>query len=349
MIALNCRAGARSAIGGVVSTGQRRAVEVAEEGGLLMIFFARALSVAGRPVHAALLLLFALASGCSRESPEGYAPQYADQPAAAITEYVFAVHPLHNPARLFAVYGPIVEHLNVNVPEIRFRLEASRNYAEFEKKLYERRFHFALPNPYQTVNALDHGYRVFGKMGDDDNFRGIILVRRDGGINSVADLKGKSVSYPAPTALAATLMPQYFLHTHGLDVNRDIKNIYVGSQESSILNVYLGNVAAGATWPIPWMSFVKEQPEKARELVVRWKTQTLPNNSLVVRDDIPQPVVEKVAGLLFSLQATEAGRRMLERIPLSRFEAASGATYDPVRAYLKRFGAEVRPLDQDNS
>ena len=311
-----------------------------------MIPFGRTFStVAGCWARIALMALFALAPGCSRERETTYAPQFADQPAADVVEYVFAIHPLHNPGRLFAVYGPIVEHLNANFPGVRFRLEASRNYAEFEKKLYARQFHFALPNPWQTVNALDHGYSVFGKMGDDENFRGIILVRRDGGINGVADLKGKSVSYPAPTALAATMMPQYFLHTHGLDVNRDIKNVYVGSQESSIMNVYLGNVAAGATWPVPWMSFVKEQPEKARELVVRWQTETLPNNSLMARDDVPPAMVEKVAGLLFSLQATEAGRSMLERISLSRFEPASAATYAPVRPWVRRFSAEVRPVD----
>ena len=291
------------------------------------------------------MMLLAFVSACGGNSDSGYAPQFADKPAVASTEEVFAVHPLHNPARLFAVYGPIVEYLNANIPGIRFRLEASRNYAEFEKKLYARAFHFALPNPYQTVKALDHGYRVFGKMGDDENFRGIILVRKDGGISAVADLKGKSVSYPAPTALAATMMPQYFLHTHGLDVNRDVTNVYVGSQESSILNVYAGNVAAGATWPVPWMSFVKEQPEKARELEVKWQTETLPNNSLVARDDVAPALVEKVAGLLFSLQQTQAGRRMLERIPLSRFESATDATYNPVRDYVRRFSAEVRPVD----
>ena len=308
--------------------------------------YARTFSTtAGCWARIALLALAALACGCSRESADGYAPQFADQPAVQATECVFAVHPLHNPARLFAVYGPIVEHLNANIPGIRFRLEASRNYAEFEKKLYARAYHFALPNPYQPVKALEHGYRVIGKMGDDENFRGIILVRRDSGISAVADLKGKSVSYPAPTALAATMMPQYFLHTHGLDVNRDIRNVYVGSQESSILNVHAGNVAAGATWPVPWISFVKEQPEKARELVVKWQTETLPNNSLVVRDDVAPALAEKVAGLLFSLQTNEAGRRMLERIPLSRFEAATDTTYDPVRDYVRRFSLEVRPVD----
>jgi phosphonate transport system substrate-binding protein len=86
---------------------------------------------------------------------------------------------------------------------------------------------------------------------DDEMFRGIILVRKDSGIHKVTDLKGKKVSYPALTALAATMMPHYYLHTHGIDVNRDIENLYVGSQESSIMNVLRGHVAAGATGPVP--------------------------------------------------------------------------------------------------
>jgi len=63
------------------------------------------------------------------------------------------------------------------------RLEASRNYPAYDKKLFAGHFHFALPNPYQTVTAQKNGYKIFGKMGDDDNFRGIILVRKDSGIS----------------------------------------------------------------------------------------------------------------------------------------------------------------------
>ncbi|MEZ4694041.1 MAG: PhnD/SsuA/transferrin family substrate-binding protein [Aliarcobacter sp.] len=50
--------------------------------------------------------------------------------------------------------------------------------------------------------------KVFAKMGDDENFRGIFLVRKDSGIKNFEDLKGKKISYPAPTALAATILPQ---------------------------------------------------------------------------------------------------------------------------------------------
>ena len=64
-----------------------------------------------------------------------------------------------------------------------------------------------LPNPYETLLAIDRGYRVFAKMGNDEDLRGLIVTRRDSGIESLADLKGRAVSFPAETALAATMLP----------------------------------------------------------------------------------------------------------------------------------------------
>lgn len=273
-----------------------------------------------------------------------YEPNFSTQNKSNVSKYVIGIHPLHNPKRLFEVYGPIVDFLNVNMPEADFTLEASRNYEEFDKKLYGGHFDFAMPNPYQTVNSLKHGYRVFGKMADDDDFRGIILVRRDSGINTVADLKGKAVSYPAPTALAATMMPQYYFQTHGLDINHDIENLYVGSQESSIINVLRGHVAAGATWPVPWKTFSKENPQLAAQLEVKWQTEPLQNNGWVVRENLPVEVVNKFAALLFNLDQHEQGREMLARIPVSRFEAANNASYGPVQTFITTFSKTVRPL-----
>lgn len=290
------------------------------------------------------LLLVTLA-GCNKPDERAYQPSFGAQGDKQVKEYVVGIHPLHNPQRLMQVYGPIVEYINLHMPEVRFKLEASRNYEEFDKKLDEGHFDFAMPNPYQTVRSVKHGYRVFGKMGDDQDFRGIILVRKDGGIREVTDLKGKAVSYPAPTALAATMMTQYYLHTHGIDVNKDIENRYVGSQESSILDVLRGHVAAGATWPVPWKTFSAEHPEMASQLEVKWQTETLQNNGWVVRKDVPPAVAEKFKTLLFGLDKSEQGKRMLERLPVSRFEEATDETYRPVKEFLAIFSKQVRPIE----
>ena len=273
-----------------------------------------------------------------------YTPQYSSEPPGMSQVYLFGVHPLHNPKRLFEVYQPLVDYINLNITDARLKLQASRNYPAYDERLFNGDFHFALPNPYQTVESTKYGYRIFGKMGDDNNFRGIILIRKDSGIEQVQDLKGEAVSYPAPTALAATMMPQWYLHTHGLDINVDIENHYVGSQESSIMNVYLGQTAAGSTWPPPWQAFAKERPDVAEALIVKWETKPLPNNGLVVRKDVPSELVDRIAELFFNLHTHGEGRRILEPMELSKFEFAEDSTYEPVREFLDRFEKEVRPL-----
>jgi len=290
-------------------------------------------------------LLLGILSSCGKTEENEYQLGLGAEKKDQVKEYVVGVHPLHNPQKLMELYGPIVEYINVHIPEAHFKLEASRDYADFERKLYAGEFDFAMPNPYQTVRSVDHGYRIFGKMGDDQDFCGIVLVRKDSGIHEVIDLKGKAVAYPAPTALAATMMPQYYFQTHGIDVNKDIKNMYVGSQESSILDVLRGHVAAGATWPVPWKIFSAEHPEMASQLEVKWQTGTLPNNGWVVRKDVSPQMADKFKSLLLSLNESEQGRRMLDRLPVSRFEEASDETYKPVRDFLEVFTKKVRPIE----
>jgi phosphonate transport system substrate-binding protein len=288
-----------------------------------------------------VLSTFALYA-CDSQQQADYAPTFVD--SVTTEAYIFSIHPLHNPTRLFEVYQPLMDYLQKQLPGIRFELEASRDYAAYDEKLFAGKFHFSLPNPYQTVTAAEKGYRIFGKMGDDQNFRGIILVRKDSGIRHVSDLRGKAVSYPAPTALAATILPQWYFHAHGIDVMQELDNHYVGSQESSIMHVYLRETVAGATWPPPWRAFAKERPELADALEVKWETTPLPNNGLVAREDVPQAVVDGVSEVLFKLHTHVRGQAILAAMELSRFEAANYQTYQPVREFLQKFAREVRTI-----
>ena len=292
-----------------------------------------------------LIPLFILASmtGCLQQDASSHEPEVVETHNLK-TEYRFAVHPLHNPTRLFEVFNPLLEYLNNNIKDSHFILEASRDYATFDNKLKQKTVSFALPNPYQTLIALEHDYRVIAKMGDDINFKGIILVRKDSHIRKPKDLKGKSVSFPAPTALAATMLPQYYLHTHGLNINKDITNKYVGSQESSIMNVFLGTTAAGATWPPPWQALSNERPELKEQLKVIWETQSLPNNSIVVRNDVPDTLAIQVQTLLANLHNTTEGKLILEKMYLSKYEIADNETYNSVKKFVTKFDKTVRPL-----
>jgi phosphonate transport system substrate-binding protein len=272
--------------------------------------------------------------------------QYSSAPASAgIPVMRFAVHPLHNPQKLSAAYQPLVDHLNAQLTGVKIELEASRDYPTYEKKLRAREPELLLPNPWQTLQAMKVGYQVIATAGDSVDFKGIFIIRKDSGVKLPADLKGKVVSYPSRTALAAGIMPQYYLHKHGIDVNRDIQNVYVGSQESSIMNVYMGKSTAGATWPPPWRLFQKDHPAEAEKLQVIWETPSLINNSVMVRDDVPAPVREQIRKMLLALDTTPAGKAVLAAMETARFHVADDATYAIVADYVRRFEKEVRPVE----
>lgn len=285
---------------------------------------------------------FIAVAGCGKPEPNETQPVYGNEPALKRerVEYVFAVHPLHNAHKYFEIYQPLIDYINRNTAELSLRLVSSKDYTHFEEQLFSRKYHFALPNPYQSVLARRVGYTIFGKMGDDDQFCGIIVVRKESRIRSVDDLRGKPISFPSATALAASMMPKYFLKMNGLDVERDAVCRYVGSQESSIMNVYLGKTIAGCTWPAPWELFSKEHPEVFNELTIQWKTDPLINNGLLVRNDVPAAHRAVVARLLFGLHTHPEGKALLQRIPLSQYEVISQQEYEQrVNAFLRKYEA----------
>lgn len=290
----------------------------------------------------AVPLLLAACDRLPEEKPLEYGPARTG-PAKPV--YHFAIHPLHNPDKLFSAYQPMIDYLNRNLPEVHFELEASSDYQAFEKKFRARAPEFLLPNPWQTLQAIKVDYHVIAMAGDAADFKGIFIVRKGSGIKAPQDLKGKTVSYPSPTALAACIMPQYFLHRHGIDVNKDITNQYVGSQESSIMNVYLGTSAAGVTWPPPWRLFQRDHPAEAEKLQVVWETPYLLNNSVMARNDIAPDLAENVRRLLLNLERAADGPAILAAMSTARFHAADNAQYRQIEEFISIFEREVRPVE----
>lgn len=296
-------------------------------------------------IYWSLLIISIIVLSC-KQKPTYKGPVFSELPVTTkLPFYHFSIHPLHNPAKLVEEYQPLMDYFNERIEGVQFTVGTSRDYANFEEKYTNRKSEFILPNPWQTLQAIDKGYNVIATAGEPEDFKGIFIVHKDGNIKAPIDLKGSDVSYPSPTALAACIMPQYFLHTHGININNDIENKYVGSQMSSIMNVYLKKTVAGATWPPPWRAFQKDYPKEASELKVIWETGFLINNSVMARDDVPIHIKEKVTQILINLHKTAQGKKILKDMETNRFILANNKSYDKVKNYIEKFEKEVRKIE----
>lgn len=280
--------------------------------------------------------------GCEPSDSDVYRPDYRLR-AGGPAELRFGC-PFNTPETLFERYQPLIEHLNAGLAPTRLKLEASRDYESFERKLYYRNFPFALVNPYQAVMAVANGYRIIAKMDHDARFHGLILVRRDGMVAEPHDLVGRMLACSAPSAVASAMLPLAFLRDQGLDVARDLRVRYVGIEDSTLYSLLLGRSAAAASWPDVWDRFCEDEPLRAARLEVRWTTPGLPGNAVVARDDLAPDLVERLRGQLLGLAGTEGGRSVLANLRLPGFVAADEASYAPVIAFLRYFNDTVQPV-----
>lgn len=294
-----------------------------------------------------LFLSVLLGLAACGERPPAAGPQYQVAPPDPATRPVvhLAVHPLYNPSKLLQAYQPLVDHLNQALPQAHFVLEGATDYQAYEAKIRQGTPEFLLPNPWQALIALDHGYTVIAEAGDSADFRGIFLRRKDSPIRQFTDLKGATISYPSPTALAAAVMPQRYLFDHGVDVVRAVTHRYVGSQEASIRSALLGESDLAATWPPPWRLFQKDHPQEAAQLEVLWETPALVNNAVMVRRTVPTALAQQVQAVLLALADTPEGQAVLRASETSAFRPAQDRTYDRVRRYVADFERRVRPVE----
>lgn len=254
--------------------------------------------------------------------------------------YVFGVHPYTTPQSLFEAYAPIMRYLERKLPGTRFQVEGSRDYADFEAKLAARRFHFALPNPAQTLLSFDSGYRVIAKMTPDEDFRGLIVARADKAPATPKELAGKTMCFPSASAVAGTMLPLMYLHDNGVAA-KSIQVRYVGSQFSSILNAYTGEFAACGSTARFWRAWSRENPEKAKDMKVVWRTQSLPHNSVVARDDVAESLSGRVAAALAGMDQDRDLDQGQFRIDQQHFELANNATYRPMLEFLRRYDEAI--------
>ncbi|MDD5716895.1 MAG: phosphate/phosphite/phosphonate ABC transporter substrate-binding protein [Sulfuricurvum sp.] len=259
--------------------------------------------------------------------------------------YAFGINAFLDSKEMFIAYRPILNYLENNIEGVKFDLVTSRDFVEHEKRVRKGEFHFALSNPYQSIIGFEHNYGPIAKMKNDTIFRGILIARKDSHIMNFKQLKGKKISFSAPSALAGAIMPKYYLWEHGINVHRDMIPYYVGSHFSAILNTYTKDTYIAATWPRAWNKWKKENPAKAEELEILWETPPLLNNALSVRSDVDPVIAHKVAVLLIGLQNTPEGKKLLEHAGIDGFEYADLKTFEPVRSFMKQYEAALGPVE----
>ena len=172
-------------------------------------------------------------------------------------------------------------------------------------------------------------------------YRSVIVVRKDSGLASPADLKGRSFAFVDPTSASGHLFPKAGLLQAGYDPERTFgRVIFSGSHDASILAVVHKKVDAAAVADRILASAIAKGTVKAEELQIVWSSSPIPESPMVWRKDLDPALKERIAKALANVKDLPWGDQGV----LNGFQPTNDAAYNIIRDTATALRLDLRSM-----
>ncbi len=212
-----------------------------------------------------------------------------------------------------------------------FELEVKDSIPDFETSFLAGEPDFAFMNPYHMVMAKKaQGYLPL--LSDASRqLKGILVVSNSGPFQSLQDLNGQNLVFPAPNAFGASLYMRALLkETEGIAFS----SIYVDTHSNVYRHILHGQAAAGGGV----QNTLNKEPDALKEqLHVLYETPGVTPHPLAVHLRVPEEVQTAVKKAILRLRDSEAGLELLTSVQLSE---AFEVSYEEHFAFLEDLNLE---------
>lgn len=245
--------------------------------------------------------------------------------------YSFDVVPQLTAAKIYTTWSPLLQRVGEEAG-LCFELRVSPTIPEFEQKLLKGEPEFVFLNPYHAVLAYQKKKYQPLLADSADLLTGILVVRADSPIKSLDELKGKTVSLPAPNAFAASLLIRAELAKRKIDV----QPVFVKTHSNVYRSVIGKDAVAGGGVN---NTLDNEAPEVRQQLRVLFETPAYTPHPIVTHPSVPAAVRERFLQAMLKLTQDDAGRKLLDGINLQKPQAVTYAKhYKPLeKLQLEKF------------
>jgi phosphonate transport system substrate-binding protein len=221
---------------------------------------------------------------------------------AAPRPWTVAVVPQFPAQQIHAAWMPALARLHELSGEP-FELVHSPSIDAFEKRFLAGGPDFVFLNPYHMVMAAEaQNYRPL--LRDRTGLSGVLVVRRDSPAQQTTDLRGRTLAFPSPNALGASLYMRALLADQGVD----FKPSYVKTHANVYRHVLAGEAAAGGGV----RATLEAEPEGVRsQLRVLYETPKVAPHPLAAHPRVPDAVSDRVRDLVLGWPEDPADAALL--------------------------------------
>ena len=249
--------------------------------------------------------------------------------------------PDESPTELARKAAPLVKYLEQQLG-LTVEFTPVSDYAAAVEALVNKQVDMAWYGGFTFVQAnIRSGGKVIPlvQREEDEKFRSVFITS-DPEIKTLADLKGKTVSFGSQSSTSGHLMPRSVLLQANIDPDKDFKRVaYSGAHDATIAAVTAGKVDAGALNISVWDKFVADKKVDTSKVKVIFTTQPYFDYNWTVHADMPVAQRDKLTKAFLSLSAaTPEGKEVLDLQRATRFVPTKADNYKGIEAAGRNAG-----------
>jgi phosphate/phosphite/phosphonate ABC transporter binding protein len=222
-------------------------------------------------------------------------------------------------------------------------LYVAKDYGDLRTQMESGAVDIGSFSPFAYVDAARGGrIRIIAQslIEGSGTYRGIIIARRDSGLNSLADLAGKRFAFVDPKSASGYVYPRAMLLEKGIRPETGFSEVIFAGDHNKVIAAVLGRrVDAGATYDGA-IGVARASGARTGDLAILASTDPIPHDAIAVRSGLDAVLAQRIQGALVGLEKTEAGRSVIagSKKGLTGFAIAADSLYDPVRRTARTVG-----------
>jgi phosphonate transport system substrate-binding protein len=178
------------------------------------------------------------------------------------------------------------------------------------------------------------------QRAEDEVFTSKFIVPIDSTAQTLADLKGKTFAFGAPSSTSGSLMPRYFLLQAGINPEKDFKTVaFSGAHDATVAFVAASRAEAGVLNASVWDKLVESKNPNAAKVRVLATTPTYYDYNWTVRPGMDPALQKKLTDAFLKLNASNPAQKEIMALQrASKFVPTKSSNYDGIEAAGKSAG-----------
>ncbi|MGD0975995.1 MAG: phosphonate ABC transporter substrate-binding protein [Candidatus Korobacteraceae bacterium] len=153
-------------------------------------------------------------------------------------------------------------------------------------------------------------------LDGNPGYYSLLISHKDSDVKSLDDVLKNGKKYifgnGDPNSTSGFLVPSYYIFAvNKIDPKTHFKIVRNASHEANLLAIVTRQVDVATNNTMDFARFQKEQPEKAAQIRIIWKSPLIPNDPLVWRKDLPADLKVKIKAFIlnYGKQGPDAERQ----------------------------------------